>query len=518
MFPINYPTSPVRLIKPNGQVTYKLGLTDADRGTAVINALALATSGDTVEAGPGSYSFTAAITIPTGVSLVGLGRPVFTGTGFSDALIRIVNNNITVRNLSLISDYACIGAEGSGGVKTATGIELRDLIGRISDPNGSGLYWAGGGSNYHHIQADIWNCDFTTPVAGGGGSGFGIRMMLDATSYVRVFNTVAFGDTDGGLFEGQTGAIVDIFGGVYTSTLDGLTCAGSCVLNAYYVKGRGGVGGGGGSNGDFYRDGGTFNVFCCDAPVSSGLVYLDKINGTAATVAGLALFSAASISAQRTAIGVVNPSVSSNLYLHWKLDEVSGTSVADASGNARTGTASAANWVAGVFGNAYNSTGGADITRSGLIGSPTNVTVAGWGKLDATGGGGADFFELGTALTLRLQDGGNTVSLIMETSAGAWSTLSFSKTTIMGGWYHYAIVVDDTNNGWAIYVNGLCVVSGTMSNSIYWGGGGNLVLGKQPSSSTYNFTGQIDDFRIYTVALTSQQIRVLAGNPIISPY
>ena len=70
------------------------------------------------------------------------------------------------------------------------------------------------------------------------------------------------------------------------------------------------------------------------------------------------------------------------LEAHWKLNETSGTSAADSSGNGRTGTVTGTStWVAAVLNNGFSFNGSTKIQATGLMGNPRNVSVAAWANL-----------------------------------------------------------------------------------------------------------------------------------------
>jgi hypothetical protein len=99
----------------------------------------------------------------------------------------------------------------------------------------------------------------------------------------------------------------------------------------------------------------------------------------------------------------------STLTAHWKLNESSGTSAADASGYSHTGTVTGtAAWATGMIGNALTFDGSTRIQSTGLIGSPTSVTLAAWAKLTTADTNGAEIISLGDRVLLRLDESGST--------------------------------------------------------------------------------------------------------------
>ena len=76
---------------------------------------------------------------------------------------------------------------------------------------------------------------------------------------------------------------------------------------------------------------------------------------------------------------------------HWKLDETSGTTAADSSGLGRNGTVvGTATWTTGKIDNAIQLNGTNRVEVNSLMGSPKNVTLAGWANFTAADSSGAE--------------------------------------------------------------------------------------------------------------------------------
>jgi hypothetical protein len=197
---------------------------------------------------------------------------------------------------------------------------------------------------------------------------------------------------------------------------------------------------------------------------------------------------------------------------HWKLDETSGTTAADATGSGNTGTVTgSATWVSAVHNNGFSFNGTTKIQASGLIGSPSNVTVAAWANLTAADTNGAEVISLGDRFVLRLDDASSTRATFWNGSS--WVTVSISQTFAGTGWHHFAATFDDAANTLRLYVDGVQAASVTTSSSIsYFGGGSNTVIGRHGNAATNrDFTGTMDDVRVYSDALTATQVAELYG-------
>jgi hypothetical protein len=90
-------------------------------------------------------------------------------------------------------------------------------------------------------------------------------------------------------------------------------------------------------------------------------------------------------------------------------------------------------------------------------------------------------------------------------------------TGLLDGQWHHVAVTNAANsdvNQTLIYVDGLLEAStGAVSRAINSGGTQLLAIGGSTHSAVYNFTGGIDDVRIYDTVLSAAEIRSLATIP-----
>lgn len=80
-----------------------------------------------------------------------------------------------------------------------------------------------------------------------------------------------------------------------------------------------------------------------------------------------------------------------------------------------------------------------------------------------------------------------------------------------GNWHHIAATYDSATGLKAIYVDGTVRFSTTLSGAIVSGGAAAGIIGNQTSNGE-PFTGDIDDFALFKVGLTSAQVATLANN------
>jgi len=217
-----------------------------------------------------------------------------------------------------------------------------------------------------------------------------------------------------------------------------------------------------------------------------------------------------------------------NLKLHYKFDEGSGTAAVDSSGTQADGTITDATYSTDVvmkprttagqrqtvrdFGTCLNFAGGVATDRvqfsdSNSLDLTTNLTISCWIKplsfgtsnagrlLNKQGGGfGYDFLYDGTNKTLRAFFN----NTLYPSSQAATITL--------GQWQHVAMTFDSTagSNQIKFYVNGLAAGTATRPTAIT-ANTAVLAIGNNESSNR-SFDGKMDEFKIYNSTLTSGEI------------
>ena len=217
------------------------------------------------------------------------------------------------------------------------------------------------------------------------------------------------------------------------------------------------------------------------------------------------------------------------LVAHYKFDETSGTSAADASGNGFTATLgnyATSGWTAGKIGGALNFDGVSNYVSAGApaaLNNLTRYTIAAWIKPDTYGQG-----SLGRIMDKRATGGGWTVFVCgsgtglctgniflrqsFSVAEGGWGAPVNSIT--LGTWQHVAVTYDNTSaaNRPVFYVNGAVVatnVDTTPSGSASPDAASILAIGH--AGQTRNFDGAIDDVRLYNRILSAAEIQALAN-------
>jgi hypothetical protein len=214
---------------------------------------------------------------------------------------------------------------------------------------------------------------------------------------------------------------------------------------------------------------------------------------------------------------------------YWKLDEKTGTTAADSSGNANTGTlTNGPTWTTGKYGSSTNFDGSDDYID---LGSPTsfnfgsnNFTYAAWIRYTGSG----------TAARIIAQDDNstNTRTIALDGSnhaifqcrdASNNSMAATGTTTLNDSNWHYIVGVRNGTTG-SIYVDGVLQASTTNASVGSCDVSVSTKIGGRVVSSTPGliFTGQIDDAKIYNYARSAAQITedmrgsVLGTNGVVS--
>src|SRR3954469_12091650 len=201
-----------------------------------------------------------------------------------------------------------------------------------------------------------------------------------------------------------------------------------------------------------------------------------------------------------------------SLEAQWKLNETFGSFASDSSGNGRTGTVTGtSSWVPGMLNNGFSFNGATKIQATGLMGNPRNVSVAAWAKLTTPDSGGAEIISLGDHFLLRLDESGSTS--VKYYNGTTWVALSVFQTFAGTGWHHFAASFDDPHKLLKLYIDGQLAGTATTTASIsYTGLGANTVIGRQGNAGTTNdFTGVIDEVRVYSYAISAAEVAQLYG-------
>jgi hypothetical protein len=209
--------------------------------------------------------------------------------------------------------------------------------------------------------------------------------------------------------------------------------------------------------------------------------------------------------------------------MQWKFDETTGTTAEDSSINNLDGTyvgapVSDANVPPGSLNNpASLKLDGA--MRQAVTRAPTppllkpvnNLTVSAWYRATdvdsmAAAKTGAEILSAGNSYLLRLRPNG--VEFSKQTAAGTKQCIVDAPAHLNGQWHHLAGVTSPTE-GLIVYFDGapICNHPADTQDIVYTGQGTDLFVGRHGNAQEqWDFSGNLDDVRIYGNALTADQI------------
>ncbi len=216
----------------------------------------------------------------------------------------------------------------------------------------------------------------------------------------------------------------------------------------------------------------------------------------------------------------------STLRVHLKFDEIAGTVAADSGVYARHATlVGAPTFAAGKLNNALGLTAASAqyaTLPSGIVSGVTDFTVSTWVKVNAFATW-QRIFDFGTGttnymfLTTQYGTGGSASRLRFGIRTPSVPEQIVSGTSIAlttGAWTHVAVVRSGTTV--SLYVNGALAGSGTIAlNPSDLGVTTQNYLGKSQWNDPY-LDGALDDFRLYSQALSASEIALYAS-PLAAP-
>lgn len=209
--------------------------------------------------------------------------------------------------------------------------------------------------------------------------------------------------------------------------------------------------------------------------------------------------------------------ITSNLDLWWSFADGSGTSSADASGNSRTGTLNnSPTWATGRIGGCLSFNGSNSNVSRASYATPANGSLAFWWKPARAYNSGVNevLFIIGGVsnllhanhwtdnhLYVGFFNGGDTrINITLDAAKWAQST-----------WQHYCLTWV-SGGATTLYRNGLSIGAngGSTSSTL---SADTLRVGTQESQAN-GFSGDIQDFRIYSRTLSAADAASLAAYPV----
>lgn len=171
-------------------------------------------------------------------------------------------------------------------------------------------------------------------------------------------------------------------------------------------------------------------------------------------------------------VAFVSASLSNTTTAYYKFDESSGTSAADATGNANTASVGTADWVSGKIGNAIDLDGGStsyNVDTPVSLGS-SSFSIAGWIYIPTVGSWDGllttvtnDGSRDGILLGVRSTQGWRVAAYASDSNIGVFETYTAPSSAT---WYHYAITYNDSTDNVTFYLDGEVEDSMTLSGEL----------------------------------------------------
>ncbi len=207
---------------------------------------------------------------------------------------------------------------------------------------------------------------------------------------------------------------------------------------------------------------------------------------------------------------------SNGLMATWRLDETTGTTASDSTGNGNTGTVTGtATWGAGRNANAFTFNGSSSISCGDAqsLNTTNAISVTGWFKTTQAAGASVIRHD-GHYTALQITSGGNAQTALWAN--GTLTTVPFAWTYNDGNWHHYASTYDATQ-GCKIYVDGTMVTSNTTVRGPLSGASVSgattptpFMLGAKEGGTLELYTGSLDEVSVWNRALSQNEISSLA--------
>lgn len=209
--------------------------------------------------------------------------------------------------------------------------------------------------------------------------------------------------------------------------------------------------------------------------------------------------------------------ITNGLAAWWKMDETSGSTASDSSGNGRNATVVSGAFASGYLSNALQLT--ASTSRASYAAQQSNqVTVAAWVRCDTAGGSGFPrildtpgyrfFFRCSSSFPDLNSVGFGTYDSVNGDFDSGGGTIS------LGTWHHVAATFDRSSLATppTFYVNGKKMTTTTLTQPSGTAPSlsGTGYIGNN-SANTRNWNGLIDDLRVYNRLLSDSEVQILAA-------
>jgi hypothetical protein len=217
----------------------------------------------------------------------------------------------------------------------------------------------------------------------------------------------------------------------------------------------------------------------------------------------------------------------STMAADFKLDESSGASVLDSSGNLNNGMLiGTQGWTVGQINGALNLNASSYVTvNNAVLGNfgTTDFSVAFWIKTQTTNCiliGNRYSNDHGPFWTVKVSTAGSVAFEVDQDGAGTnYNDVFGSKTVSDGTWHHIGVV--RTGASQKVYINGVLDGSGSGPGTANVSSGGAMIIGTDVNiNESSRFVGTIDEVRIFNHAITPGEIQMVSipSSAILDQY
>jgi hypothetical protein len=197
---------------------------------------------------------------------------------------------------------------------------------------------------------------------------------------------------------------------------------------------------------------------------------------------------------------------------HWKLDEGSGTTLADATINAGHATVSggAPVWTNGMRLRALSFNGTTDqATTNQAFAAPSTGPLAFWFRSNGPPAARQRLLGLSTDWEV-WQDPDGIVRFDICADGNTGGMHSVAALSTASRWYHCAVVYDSATEGYLVYVDGQLVKSGISAAGLNAQAAATLSFGVRTATAE-RFAGVLDDVRVYNRKLSAAEVYEVYG-------
>lgn len=149
-------------------------------------------------------------------------------------------------------------------------------------------------------------------------------------------------------------------------------------------------------------------------------------------------------------------------------------------------------------------------------------TITGWFKTSNTQQGILDNRQSSGGKTSNYGLNDNNADIggaFYDSADGEWVTARSSTATYADGvWHHIAITYDNSADTLTTYLDGSQIAQTTNASNPYQDTTNETIIGHDPSGAVSNFTGRLDDFRIYNRELSSSEVGIVSEDGLEAHY